>query len=136
MTGESDPFDLPITPLPVLAYTEARYTRIVQAGFWQKLLKQAGRVPFSEDLAAAYFCVVDPTTPSRVRGALLAALAWFVIPASIMPEFVIVLGLTDDAAVIALVAGMVRRHTKERHYKRARAALGIAEPVEDIEIWG
>jgi uncharacterized membrane protein YkvA (DUF1232 family) len=92
-------------------------------------------VPFSEDLAAAYFCVVDPQTPSRVRGILLLALAWFVLPASIMPEFLIVVGLTDDAAILALTAGMVRKHIKERHYVRARAALGIPEPVSDDEIW-
>jgi len=47
----------------------------------------------------------------------------------------VVLGLTDDAAVVALVASIVRRHIKERHYQRARTALGIAEPLPDIEIW-
>ena len=42
------------------------------------------------------------------------ALAWFVVPASVMPEFLVVLGLTDDAAVVALVAGMVRRQLARR----------------------
>lgn len=122
--------------LPVLADTEARHARLVQPGFWRKLLKVAGHVPFAEDLAAAYFCIVDPATPSRVRGALVVALAWFVVPASVLPEFLVIFGLTDDAAVMALVAGIVRRHIKERHYVRARAALGIREPVADAEIWG
>jgi uncharacterized membrane protein YkvA (DUF1232 family) len=135
MRNETDPFTIPIIPLPVIAVTQARHARIVREGFWRKLLKTAGRVPFSEDLAAAYFCVVDPQTPSRVRGILLLALAWFVLPASIMPEFLIVVGLTDDAAILALTAGMVRKHIKERHYVRARAALGIPEPVSDDEIW-
>jgi len=71
-----------------------------------------------------------------VRGVLLVALAWFVIPASVMPEFLIVVGLTDDAAVLALTVGMVRKHIKEHHYVRARAALGIAEPYEDEVVWG
>ena len=70
-----------------------------------------------------------------MREILLLALAWFVLPASIMPEFLIVVGLTDDAAILALTAGMVRKHIKERHYVRARAALGIPEPVSDDEIW-
>ena len=137
MRDSRDPLDIPIIPLPVIASTQARYhARIVRDGFWKKMLKTAGRVPFAEDLAAAYFCVVDPETPSRVRGVLLLALAWFVLPASVMPEFLIIAGLTDDAAVLALAAGMVRKHIKERHYTRARAALGIAEPVTDEEIWG
>ena len=136
MRPEPEPFDLPVIPLPVVAFTQARHARIVREGFWKKMLKMAGRVPFAEDLAAAYFCVIDPTTPSRVRGVLLVALAWFVVPASVMPEFLIVVGLTDDAAVLAIVASMVRKHIKERHYVRARAALGIPEPMADDEIWG
>ena len=107
----------------------ARHARIVERGFWPKLLKLAGRIPFAEDLAAAYFCVLDPTTPGRVKGVLLAALAWFVLPASLMPEFLIVLGFTDEIAIMAIVVRMVRKHLKERHYVRARAALGIPEPA-------
>ncbi|HWU25233.1 MAG TPA: YkvA family protein [Rhizomicrobium sp.] len=136
MDEKREALDIPVIPLPVVAVTQARYARIVRQGFWQKLARVAGRVPFAEDLAAAYFCVVDPATPSRVRGVILVALAWFVLPASFLPEFLAVLGLTDDAAVVALVAGIVRRHIKERHYQRARAVLGIAEPVSDEEIWG
>jgi uncharacterized membrane protein YkvA (DUF1232 family) len=109
--------------------------RLVEERFWTKLLKLAGRVPFVEDLAAAYFCFVDPSTPGRVRGVVLAALAWFILPASILPEFIVVLGFTDDVAVAAIAARMVRRHIKERHYRRAREVLGIAEPVSDDEIW-
>src|SRR5437764_6730589 len=94
----------------------AQHARTVERGFWPKLLKLAGRIPFAEDLAAAYFCVLDPTTPGRVKGVLLAALAWFVLPASLMPEFLIVLGFTDEIAIMAIVVRMVRKHLKERHY--------------------
>jgi uncharacterized membrane protein YkvA (DUF1232 family) len=101
--------------------------RIVEQGFWPRLLKMAGHIPFAEDLAAAYFCVIDPTTPGRVRGAVLAALAWFVLPASVLPEFLVVVGFTDEIAVTAIVVRMIRKHLKESHYVRARVALGIPE---------
>jgi uncharacterized membrane protein YkvA (DUF1232 family) len=120
------------TLLPALYVYRAQ---IVEEGFWKKLLKLAGRVPFVEDLAAAYFCFVDPTTPGRVRGIVLVALAWFVLPASVLPEFIVVLGFTDDVAVVAIAARMVRRHVKERHYRRARDVLGIPDPLSDDEIW-
>jgi uncharacterized membrane protein YkvA (DUF1232 family) len=106
----------------------ARHTRIVEEGFWDKLLKVAGRIPFAEDLAAAYFCVIDPATPGRVRGVLLAALAWFVLPAAVMPEFVAVLGFTNEIAVTAIAVRMIRKHLKEQHYARARAVLCIPQP--------
>ena len=106
----------------------ARHARIVEEGFWAKLLKLAGRIPFAEDLAAAWFCIIDPTTPGRVRGVLLAALAWFVVPASVMPEFVVILGFTNEIAVTAIAVRMVRKHLKERHFVQARAALRLPEP--------
>jgi uncharacterized membrane protein YkvA (DUF1232 family) len=123
--GSVDPASLPVPARSV------RHARIVAEGFWTKLAKYAGRIPFAEDLAAAYFCVVDPETPVRVRGVLLAALAWFVLPASIMPEFVVVLGFTNEVAVTAIAVRMVRKHLKERHYVRARAVLHIPERVAE-----
>ena len=130
MADDSEPLVLRLIPLPVVARTRARDARIVRDGFWKKLLTLAGRVPFAEDIAAAYFCVIDPGTPSRVRGILLFALAWFVAPAAVMPEFLVVLGLTDDAAVVVLVLRVVSKHIRPHHYRRARAVLGIAEPEE------
>ena len=115
-----------------LPATIALHARIVEEGFWPKLLKLAGRIPFAEDLAAAYFCVIDPTTPGRVRGVLLAALAWFVLPAAVMPEFVVVLGFTNEIAVTAIAVRMIRKHLRERHYERARAALRIPDPPVEV----
>jgi uncharacterized membrane protein YkvA (DUF1232 family) len=131
------PPDIPAMRIPDrksfhLPATIARHARIVEEGFWPKLRQLVGRIPFAEDLAAAYFCVIDPTTPGRVRAVLLAALAWFVLPAAVMPEFVAVLGFTNEIAVTAIAVRMIRRHLKERHYMRARAALYIPEPPPEV----
>lgn len=119
------------TPNPAavqLPATIVRNERIVDEGFWKKLLKVAGKVPFAEDAAAAYFCAVDPQTPAKVRAILLAALAYFVLPIDAIPDFVAGIGFTDDAAVIALAIAMVSGNIKDGHRKRARAALHIPEP--------
>jgi uncharacterized membrane protein YkvA (DUF1232 family) len=128
--------ELPGRDLIHLPATIARRARIVEEGFWPKLLRLVGRIPFAEDLAAAWFCAVDPETPGRVRAVLLAALAWFVIPTSVMPEFVAVLGFTDEIAVTAIAVRMVRKHLKERHYARARAVLGLPDPSVEPEPTG
>jgi len=52
--------------------------RTVRRDFWTALKQFAGRLPFVEDLVAAYYCALDPATPMRVRGILLAALAYFI----------------------------------------------------------
>jgi uncharacterized membrane protein YkvA (DUF1232 family) len=107
----------------------ARNQNTVERGFWKKLLKVAGRIPFTEELAAAYFCATDPATPTRVKGVLFAALAYFVIPTDAIPDFVAGLGFTDDAAVLALAISMVSRHMQPPHRSRARTALGLP-PIE------
>jgi uncharacterized membrane protein YkvA (DUF1232 family) len=75
--------------------TLEEHARIVEREFWPRLLKVAGRVPFAEDLAAAWFCVIDPATPGRVRGVVLAALVWFILAASVLPEFLPLAGFTQ-----------------------------------------
>lgn len=103
----------------------ARNERIVRDGLWKKLLKLAGKVPFADDAAAAYFCAIDPATPTRVRGILLAALAYFVLPFDTIPDFVAGLGFTDDAAVLAMAIGLVAKHITPRHRMKSRSALGL-----------
>lgn len=101
--------------------------RTVERGFWKKLLKVAGRIPFAEDLAAAYYCAFDPATPARVKAMIFAALAYFVVPVDAIPDFMAGLGYTDDATLLAAVIGLVARHITEEHRKRARASLGREE---------
>lgn len=110
------------TQLPAVI---ARNERIVRDGFWKKLLRLAGKVPFADDAAAAYFCAVDPATPTRVKAILLGALAYFVLPVDAIPDFVAGLGFTDDAAVLAMALGLVARHVTPEHRARGRAALHL-----------
>jgi len=103
-----------------------RNERSVKRGFWAKLLKFAGHIPFSEELASAYFCAMDPATPTRVRATLLAALAYFVAPIDAIPDFLAGIGFTDDAAVLAAVIALVAQHITAMHREKARAALHLA----------
>ena len=118
------------TPIPAVNLPVPRLgdERTVDRDFWKKLLKVAGRIPFAEDAAAAYFCAVDPATPSKVKAVLFAALAYFVMPFDLIPDFLAGIGFTDDAEVIALALSVVAGQIKESHRARARAALHIAEP--------
>ena len=97
----------------------------VRKGFWKKLLKVAGRVPFAEEAAAAYYCVRDPATPLRVKAILLAALAYFVTPTDLIPDFVAGFGFTDDATVLMAAMGLVSSHVTASHRRHAREALHL-----------
>jgi hypothetical protein len=67
----------------------SRNEDIVRAGFWAKLKRVLSRVPFAEDAVAAWFCASDPQTPLKVRGMLLAALAYFVLPFDAVPDMIL-----------------------------------------------
>jgi uncharacterized membrane protein YkvA (DUF1232 family) len=125
MNSETD-FDEREIYLPAVV---ARNERVVRVGFWKKLKRIAAKIPFAEDLGAAYFCVRDPSTPPAVKALLLAALAYFVLPFDFIPAFFVALGLAGDAAVVVGVVRMLSRHIKYEHYEQARVALGIPEPV-------
>jgi len=70
----------------------AKRERKVRSEFWQKLRRFAGQVPFVEDIVAGYYCALDPATPMRVRGMLLAAIAYFILPLDFIPDIVAGLG--------------------------------------------
>ncbi len=91
--------------------------------FWKKLKRGAAKLPFIEDLLAAYYCAFDRQTPRHVQAALLGALAYFILPFDFVPDLMPVLGFTDDAAVLATALRMVASHIKPEHRDAAHAAL-------------
>lgn len=111
----------------ILAPVEADETRRreerVRAGFWRTAKRAARNVPFMDELVAAYYCALDNKTPMRVRGTLLAALAYFVLPLDMIPDFILGLGFADDVTVLATAIGAIRSHITPAHRAAAREAL-------------
>jgi uncharacterized membrane protein YkvA (DUF1232 family) len=107
----------------------AERERKVRRDFWAKLKRFAGMVPFVDDLVAAYYCALDPATPMRVRGMLLAALAYFILPTDIIPDMIAGLGFADDAALLTAVVGLVATHITPIHRAAAARALDKELPT-------
>lgn len=95
----------------------------VAMGFWPKMRRVAARVPFAADALAVWFCARDEETPTAAKGMMLAALAYFVVPADAVPDFIAGLGYTDDAAVFAALVSLLGRNLKPRHRQAARRAI-------------
>lgn len=96
----------------------------VRKSFFATLKRAARHIPFVEDVVASYYCALDARTPPATRGVLLAALAYFVLPFDVIPDFIVGLGYTDDAAVLLAAFTAVRRDIRPRHYAKARETLG------------
>ena len=123
--AQSSP-DIEILGAEDAAEKEAR----VRARFWPTVKKALRSIPFMEEVVAAYYAMLDPRTPSRARLTLLAALAYFVAPVDMVPDFIIAIGFVDDASVLAAAIAAVRSSIREEHREAARRALaaGADEP--------
>src|SRR6266446_1813101 len=95
----------------------------LRRAFWRKAARVAARLPFAEDLLAAYYCAFDHATPLQVKAALVGALAYFVLPFDAIPDVLPLVGFTDDAAVLLTALRMVAGHVRAEHREAARAAL-------------
>ncbi len=91
--------------------------------FWSKLRRVLARIPFAEDLVAAYYCASDSETPAYVRAVLLGAVAYFILPVDMVPDFLAGLGFTDDASVLAAAIAAVGRHLQPKHRVLAKKTL-------------
>jgi len=97
---------------------------IVKEGFVDKARRTLGRVPFSDEAVAAYYCAKDPTTPTSVRMTVMAALAYFVIPTDAIPDIIAMLGFTDDAAVFWIAWRTISNYVTPDHRDKAKLFWG------------
>lgn len=125
MTINNDKIDEVLMPVP----TEEQRNREekVRSEFWPKFRKYAARLPYAEDVAAAYYCATDKATPFKVRGTLLAALAYFIMPIDVVPDILALVGFTDDIAVLMYALKTVNKHVNDDHREQARIALADAK---------
>lgn len=94
-----------------------------KAGFVAKAKRYLDRLPMARDVVAMYFCMLDPATPVWVKGTVAAALAYFVLPFDAIPDVLPIVGLSDDASVLAAAFAAVSAHVTVDHRHRAAAWL-------------
>ncbi|WLR92323.1 YkvA family protein [Shinella zoogloeoides] len=102
---------------------QERQSQRVKKRFWPVLKRAMRQVPFGRDLIASYYCALDPRTPTKVRGILLAALVYFVLPLDGIPDFFALVGFSDDIAVLTAAFAAIRGHVRDDHYVAADKAL-------------
>lgn len=95
----------------------------VRSGFWPKLRRTAARIPFADRLLSVYYAARDPETPPAAKAMMLGALAYFVMPFDAVPDMLVGVGFTDDAAVITAVIALMGAHIRPRHLEAARQRL-------------
>lgn len=107
-TAEKDPF---------------QHEKSVRERFWTVFGRAASQIPFAEDLVAAWYCALDANTPRRTKAILLGALAYFIMPFDTVPDFLAIIGFSDDVAVLGMAIAAIRSNLTDAHRAAARKAL-------------
>jgi uncharacterized membrane protein YkvA (DUF1232 family) len=91
--------------------------------FWRKLLREAASIPLLQEVLTAYYCAFDRQTPLYVKVVLLGAIAYFIVPDDLIPDYIPLIGYADDAAVIAAALKLMTSHIKPEHREAAQSML-------------
>lgn len=116
------------TRLPPIGISRAlvpapHHERLVRSRLWAKIKRTLGRAPFLDRALAAFFAALDASTPAAAKATLFAALAYFIMPADLIPDFIAGVGFTDDAAVLLVALRAIAPHITPEHLDKARQSL-------------
>ena len=92
-----------------------------------KILVRAGRTiakPALEVLEMA----LDPFTPAQVRVSLMAALAYLIMPFDLFPDFMPVVGFSDDFVALTAVLSIWSKYMTPSIRSRAERKLNTIFP--------
>jgi uncharacterized membrane protein YkvA (DUF1232 family) len=98
--------------------------------FWRKVfqvIKQVGK-ELIEKALMLYFAAQQPDTPKWAKTVIYGALAYFILPADALPDFIPTGGYVDDlgalAAAIATVAIYITPEVKKQAKDKVRDLFG------------
>ena len=80
-------------------------------------------LPFLQAVFTAHYCIFDRHTPLYVKAVLAGAVAYCIVPDHLIPKHLPLIGLADDAAVIAIAMKAVSAHIEPEHRDAARRML-------------
>jgi uncharacterized membrane protein YkvA (DUF1232 family) len=120
----------PIRPEYYVGSDEPHNEEVVRERFTAKAKRYLRRLPLAHETVAIYFCLLDPKTPIWVKATAAAALAYFILPLDAIPDLLPIIGVSDDASVIAAALTAVATHITDEHRARAR---GWMEAEIDVQ---
>ena len=94
--------------------------------FWGKMKKLARKAGIKVVYAALllYYVLRNPGTPRADRTKILGALGYLILPTDLLPDFLPVVGFTDDLAALAWALYSVAKNVTPEVKIQARQKLG------------
>ena len=107
--------------------------------FWDKItsvLKSAGLELIYKALQL-YYAMQNPNCPMTVKAGIIAALGYFISPIDLIPDFIPVVGFTDDLAAVGAALVMAHMYIDSDVKRMARQKIddifgaGTSDALED-----
>ena len=107
--------------------------------FWDKIVssvKSAGLELIYKALQL-YYAMDNPNCPMTVKAGIIAALGYFISPIDLIPDFIPVVGFTDDLAAVGAAIVMAHMYIDDEVKRKARAKIddifgaGTSTELED-----
>lgn len=99
--------------------------KYTDASFWLKLgsyAKKAG-LAVVERALYLYYAAQRPETPAWAKTIIYGALAYFIMPIDVIPDFIPFAGYSDDLGALAGALGLVSLYINDEVKQRARQTL-------------
>lgn len=96
---------------------------MVKEDFITKVKSNLAKIPFLRDAVQMYFFTKDSKADLTAKLIAISALAYFILPFDAIPDFIPIVGYTDDAGVIAAALLKIRSEITEKHVQQAEEFL-------------
>lgn len=95
------------------------------SAFWKKLKTILSKA--SQELLVTaltlFYAMKDSETPTWVKAVAIGALGYLILPFDLIPDFIPVVGLTDDLAVLVAALTSNAAHITDEHKEQAQETL-------------
>ena len=97
-----------------------------ESDFWEKIQKVARKAGIKVSYAALllYYVLRSPATPSSDRMKIIGALGYFILPVDLIPDYLPVLGFSDDLAALTWALYSVAKNITPEVKVQAQEQLG------------
>ncbi|WP_246096700.1 YkvA family protein [Paenibacillus sinopodophylli] len=109
-----------------------KQTKYVEEGFWAKVKRHAAKVPFAKEVVTLYYCSADPNTPLTAKATAIGALAYWILPIDLIPDFIPVAGFVDDATAVFLAYKALSGQITDEHRDKAEQFFILNKNVKLI----
>lgn len=96
-----------------------------ESSFWDKLKKNAliAGTDVVEKALQLFYALQAPKTPKWAKTIILGALAYFILPADAIPDFIPVAGYADDLGALSAAIATVQLYITDDIRTQARTKL-------------